>query len=205
MKTKIKVYKLCISEYFPKTHKRAGEPTFFAYKIGRALKGKEHFHESANELSDPFFKLHTLRVNYELWQKRIAEVKAGKAILVMFEWKGKPYHSRQHDLFIFSMQNELYRENPDLWNFIADYTILNHDDCLQISAKNLSVQKLLISKEPTGLLGTLLDENNYTERHIAPDKIANNDGLSFDDFKDWFKKHDCSNLISIIHWTDFKY
>jgi hypothetical protein len=43
------------------------------------------------------------------------------------------------------------------------------------------------------------------EKQFAPDKIANNDGLSFDDFKDWFKKHDCSNLLAIIHWTDFKY
>lgn len=74
---KPKTYVLLVSEFFPKTHKRAGEPTEFIKKIkdGR--------------------KIHTIRANYELWKKRIEEVQAGNAVLSIRTWEGRPYRSKQ--------------------------------------------------------------------------------------------------------------
>lgn len=36
-------------------------------------------------------------------------------------------------------------------------------------------------------------------------KVANNDGLSFDDWREWFKKYDLTKPLAIIHFTSFRY
>ena len=40
---------------------------------------------------------------------------------------------------------------------------------------------------------------------ILPSLIAKNDGLSLEDFKDWFRKYDLSKPMAIIHFTSFRY
>lgn len=40
---------------------------------------------------------------------------------------------------------------------------------------------------------------------ITPDILAKNDGLSYPDFKEWFKKYDISKPMAIIHFTKFRY
>ena len=35
--------------------------------------------------------------------------------------------------------------------------------------------------------------------------LSKNDGLSFDDFKGWFKDYDLSKPMAIIHFTNFRY
>ncbi len=35
--------------------------------------------------------------------------------------------------------------------------------------------------------------------------LAKNDGLSFEDFKEWFRKYDLSKPMAIIHFTKFRY
>lgn len=36
-------------------------------------------------------------------------------------------------------------------------------------------------------------------------EVAKNDGLSFNDFCEWFKHYDLSKPMAIIHFTDFRY
>lgn len=43
-------------------------------------------------------KIHTIRSNYQLWEKRIAEVERGEACLSIREWTGKPYRSKQIEI-----------------------------------------------------------------------------------------------------------
>ncbi len=76
-------YVLTISEQFPKTHPRAGEPTNFVESIW----AKE--------------KIHTIRGNYELWRKRFEKIEAGEAVLSVRVWAGKPYNSKQRECFVF--------------------------------------------------------------------------------------------------------
>lgn len=73
----MKTYVLTISRTFPAYHPRRGEETGFVEKI------------KAGE------KLHTIRGNLPLWQKRIAEVQAGKAVLSLRYWEGTPRKSKQ--------------------------------------------------------------------------------------------------------------
>lgn len=40
---------------------------------------------------------------------------------------------------------------------------------------------------------------------IGEDELAKNDGLSIDDFKDWFKNYDLSKPMAIIQFTEFRY
>jgi hypothetical protein len=48
----------------------------------------------------------------------------------------------------------------------------------------------------------------WGEKYVVLAKIsevAKNDGLSLDDFKDWFRKYDLSKPMAIIHLTKFRY
>ena len=40
-------------------------------------------------------KLHSIRMNYEFWEKRIKKIIAGEGFLSIRMWSGKPYRSKQ--------------------------------------------------------------------------------------------------------------
>lgn len=69
-----------LSQVFPKTHNKAGMPTEFKEKV---LNKK---------------KIHTIRANYHLWERRIKEVQEGRAVLAVRQWTGKPYCSKQVEI-----------------------------------------------------------------------------------------------------------
>jgi len=44
------------------------------------------------------------------------------------------------------------------------------------------------------------------DKHVVPiENLSENDGLSLDDFKEWFKAYDLSESMAIIHFTDERY
>lgn len=75
----MKTYVITLSQVFPVTHFRAGEPTGF----------REAFRKT---------KLHTIRANYELWKKRFEKIEKGEARLSIRQWTGKPYRSKQVEI-----------------------------------------------------------------------------------------------------------
>lgn len=75
--SKLKTYVITLSETFPKGHIHEGLNTDFKSKF---LSGS---------------KKHTIRGNYPFWKKRIDNINAGKAILSVRQWSGKPYNSKQ--------------------------------------------------------------------------------------------------------------
>lgn len=106
MKTqKIKHYRLSVSRTFPATHPRKGESTYFIPKIESALGILNGCNPSEClpfipdctwcyyrlPESEIFPKLHTFRGNYDRWAKIMAEVQAGKAVIDLYYWDGKPY------------------------------------------------------------------------------------------------------------------
>jgi hypothetical protein len=122
---KIKCYVLTISKYFPATHPRGGDFTFFEYFIKQKL------------------KKHTIRSNYDLWAKRIAEIQEGKAYLSVREWTLKPYKSKQKVLFEFFKESDIgvqKLEDPSClisaninnahhkWSWVAENDGLKLDD-----------------------------------------------------------------------------
>jgi hypothetical protein len=152
----MKTYVLTISNTFPKNHKKSGLPTNFIQKI--------------NSLS----KLHTIRGNFLLWQKRFEKIEKGEACLSIRNWTGKPYNSKQVE--VFNLKN----------------------------TDGISLEKLEFYEDKNGVANLKYPLiNNKFEPNI--DIIAENDGLSLSDFKEWFKGYDLSQPMAIIHFTHFKY
>ena len=147
----MKTYVITLSKTFPKTHKRAGEPTNF------------------RTLFETGVKKHTIRANYSLWVKRIKDIQDGKACLSIRQWSGKPYASKQEEICRLSADNGVgiqYMYYPEL------------------------------------MCGTL--DKDGTKK-LSASQLANNDGLSFIDWQDWFKDYDISQPLAIIHFTKFRY
>lgn len=92
----MKTHELTVSRVFPSNHKRKGEQTYFSKKIESALQCvncNKNCSNCGNDLMSK--KIHTIRSNYPLWEKRIKEVQDGKAVLSLRYWSGKPYNSKQ--------------------------------------------------------------------------------------------------------------
>ena len=169
---KIKTYRIGISRTFPEKHPRAGEETSFSGKIQCGLCNSNCEFCSRVHPAYRNKKLHTIRANYPLWKKRIDDVNAGKAVLVLFEWTGKPYRSKQRELFRFDKDS------------------------------GIGVQKLLNSGG-VWLLGK--PDSDKWNKVIGINELSRNDGLSEQDFRDWFKDYDLSEPFAIIHFTKFRY
>ena len=87
----MKTYVITVSEKFPKTHIRAGEQTNFVDKIDSI---------NCNLPFPPFDpKIHTIRANFDLWEKRFKQIDLGNAVLSIRVWEGKPYRSKQKEIF----------------------------------------------------------------------------------------------------------
>lgn len=145
---KKKTYVLLVSETFPKCHKRAGDSTGFVNLI--AMKTK----------------IHTIRGNYELWEKRFEKIAAGEAVLSIRSWSGVPYDSRQ----------------------ITHFELTKDD--------GIGIEKL---EDPANFVYATIGM-----RQINWWVIAENDGLSFNDFCNWFKARP-NNPMAIIHFTKYRY
>ena len=94
----MKTYVITLSRHFLANHKRAGEETQFKEKflIGQGL----------IEYDTPSLaKIHTIRANYPLWEKRIKEVQEGRAVLSVRQWTGKPYRSKQVEIARLTAEN----------------------------------------------------------------------------------------------------
>ena len=170
MKTqKIKRYRLGVSRYFPTTHPRKGEPTGFETSILMMLQGFKGLE---------YTKIHTIRGNYELWSKRMAEVQAGRAVIELFYWSGSPYNSKRDD----SKQ--------------VVFATLDKDSGCGVQGFGIPHQ---YSEYNEGYIYT------HPQSRVKTKDIAQNDGLSLDDFKEWFSGCDMTEIKAIIHFTSFRY
>jgi hypothetical protein len=159
----MKTYVLTVSRTFPKTHKRAGEQTFFPEMILSALGRHELLTDKC--FSKPPEKLHTIRANYELWEKRAKEINEGMAVLSIRYWSDKPYRSKQVEI---------------------------------CQLTKIGVQELELT-----YYGKWRIDNIFSD--YTMEDFSKNDGLSLDDFLEWFKNYDFSKSMAIIQFTDFRY
>ena len=102
----MKTYVLRISKEFMSTHPKKGQPTNFREKILKCGVGFQVAHDSVSGYTvhsrpwpimmadDIIPKIHTIRENYEYWSRVAMEVNAGRAILSLRQWEGKPYRSK---------------------------------------------------------------------------------------------------------------
>lgn len=164
---KKKTYVITLSKRFMKGHPKEGEPTDF----------KNKFLE--------YLKKHTIRGNYELWNKRIEEVQRGEAKLSIRQWSGKPYASKQEIIMELTAENGAGIERLDM-QFLPD------------GSPVCSIVKLV-----DGVCEQLGCFSNALIR-----TLAQNDGLSYEDWLSWFnpkRKPMSEESYAIIHFTDFRY
>lgn len=160
-------YVITLSQVFPVTHSRKGEPTGFKDKFLNAIKA----------VPAEWWKLHTIRANYELWKKHFEKIEKGEACLSVRQWTGKPYRSKQVEL-----------------------ARLTHKD-------GIGIQQLKIDKFPdedsTAWYGFV---DGHTQNHNEFfEKLAHNDGLTIADWYEWFKDYDLSKPLAVINFTKFRY
>lgn len=151
----MKTHVLIVSETFPSPHARQGDETNFFDFIGRG------------------FKMHTMRGNYPLWKKRIEEVQAGEAILSVRKWSGKPYKSKQVEMYRF-------------------------DASSGVGIQELKFEYFILTNP------YVVSEKGFP-RFIDVLKLAHRDGLTYADFKEWFKRYNLDQPIALIHFTSFRY
>lgn len=120
-------------------------------------------------------KIHTIRANYPFWKKRIEEVQNGTACLSIRQWADKPYRSKQVEIARLTAEN------------------------------GVGIQEVYIVQR-NGQFATGVTSNDGRVISALPmDTLANNDGLSRNDFQEWFKNADFSKPLAIIHFTKFRY
>lgn len=179
---KIKRYRLGVSRNFPTTHSRKGEPTHF---VGKIFKGLEiqmpckfcKQYQCDGVCEEVFPKLHTIRSNYPLWEKRMKEVKAGRAVIELFYWEDKPYRSKQIVFAVLDKDSGCGVQELDMSIFLShSMGFVNFKELTFSGAKEIDIKTL-----------------------------AKNDGLSLEDFKSWFKGYDLNETMAIIHFTSFRY
>jgi hypothetical protein len=179
----MKTFVLTVSRTFPKAHKRAGQQTHFIEKIACGL-------FCPGDCSDCSFKnpkIHTIRSNFELWSKRIEQTKKGEAIISLRYWSGKPYNSKQIEIFKLNKYSGLGIQKL--------FFERKHNE-LGFTQENVNGAYWL----PKGKVG---DE----PFSVFPDikTIAINDGLDESSFREWFDKYDLSKPMAIIHFTEMRY
>ena len=184
---KIKTYRAPLSREFPATHPRAGQPTGFAEKINNRLTFLLHGYILEETKDRILEKRHTCRSNYENWKKKIDEVIAGEAILVLYEWTGRPYRDKPHNIFVFY-------SSKSKWLVDELRKDERYKDVSFVCDSGLGVQKLTVT------------DCLYVGGNPIPESlIAQNDGLAHVDFRYWLKGYDLSEPLAIIHFTKFRY
>jgi hypothetical protein len=114
----MKTYVLIVSEKFPKTHPKSGEPTNFPLSI-------KHYD-----------KIHTIRGNYDLWVKRFEKINAGEAVLSVRVWEGKPYSSKQREIFRYDYRRKIGIEKVTFRDSLYDVNVNGSSVDVDDLAKN---------------------------------------------------------------------
>lgn len=182
---KIVRYRLPVSIKYPATHKRAGEPTYFVEKILNAtiscglLSVSEaerlKIDRDVFEKCEP--KAHTIRGNYNLWAKRFEKIQRGEAVLELYYWSGKPYRSPSVTICQLGKDDGVG---------VQKYHIAEYED-------EMGEERACYCIDNRMKVGFLLST------------LSKNDGLSLEDFKEWFRGYDLSNPMAIIHFTPLRY
>ena len=129
-------------------------------------------------------KIHTIRANYPLWKNRIDEIQKGNAILSLRYWSDKPYNSKQVEFMQLDKNSGIGVQKIIIKDWFRELYYSFQIDDRFFPGKGLA----------------------YTSwREFYAKLIAKKDGLTFDQFKDWFKNYDLSKPMAIIHFTKFRY
>ena len=181
----MKTYVITLSQNFPATHPRKGQPTGFADKIQEALNYVKYF-GIEGMLPTKRAKIHTMRTNWNLWSKRFLEIYEGQACLSLRVWSGKPYHSKQIEIARLTKEDGIGIQPA----YIEEMQFLGND--------GIEVRMRIVGGYDSILMK---GEDPIIDGRV----IAANDGLVLRDWFPFFSGHDLSQPMAIIHFTKFRY
>jgi hypothetical protein len=114
-------YVIMVAKQFQATHSRKGQQTNF----------KEFILDKT--------KIHTIRGNYNLWAKRFEKIKAGKAVLSLREWSGKPYRSKQDSIIKLGLSDGIGLQKLTIMDIHNGHLFFNiGNDYLGLSSEELA-------------------------------------------------------------------
>lgn len=179
-----------LSKEFPKEHPKAGEQTGFKEKLELALKAQEQAEECTTCGGDcktcycpsasGIMKVHTIRTNMERWSGIMQKVQEGKAVISVRQWKGILYEKG-------NVQVELFCLGKDDGVGLQTLSVMEYTD----ADDGIERAVYCIDGKPIPML-TLK-------------QIAENDGLTVEDWKAWFTGMSFAEPLPIIHFTKFRY
>jgi len=170
-KIKIKTFVIMVSRTFPAYHPQKGKYTDFIELIQLGLDRDIKFNNR---------KIHTFRGNFPLWKKRIDEVLAGNAVIVL----------KYHTLGRYVKGNKQ-----------VEFARLDKDS-------GVGVQEAIYQSEfEQPYDGMAIKCEGGIFRDFPFYMTAENDGLSQRDFRDWFEKgkYNLTEPMACIHFTSFRY
>ena len=174
---KIKTYRMSISRTFPATHPKNGEETYFRYAIKNAILEQIGFrYYDGND--DGVFTL----------RKKLHTIRANYPL-----WKKRidEVNKGEAELVLYEWTGKPYRSKTrELFRFGKD--------------DRIGVQKLQFK---TGQINGFVEdfERFNNEKEVLKDTLAKNDGLSLQDFRDWFKGYDLEQSLAIIWFINKRY
>lgn len=170
----MKTYVITLAKEFPTKHPRKGQPTNFGASVLEAVWRAHNMTVHANGKD---MKLHTIRENCAIWEKRFEKIYAGKACISIRQWMGKPYHSAQQEIC------KLKRED------------------------GINLQKIYLKEMRSGAFDVPEATFAVvgTDEEIPGYRLAANDGLTFADWLPFFRKHNFMEPLAVINFTRYQY
>ncbi|MCE5332724.1 MAG: hypothetical protein LLF95_11380 [Bacteroidales bacterium] len=179
-------YRIPVAVTFPAIHKRKGEPTYFKEKILKAIK-RNVCNSRDNEIGSSCLSCDG---RYEFQEYCLVEPKLHtcRSSLLWIK-RFEKINRGEAVLELYYWSGKPYNSTPVV------ICQLGKDD-------GIGVQKIQFQKE-------FFNTNWIVGQIDFPDQllktVATNDGLSLEDFKEWFRKYDLSKPMAIIHFTKFRY
>lgn len=175
----MKTYVITLSQQFPAGHMRAGEPTMFhdRFLLGIGCPDCSTIQDLSGENISPCNSCQRACL-----QPKVHTIRANYPL-----WEMRIAKVEKGDacLSIRKWTGKPYR-SPQV-----EIARLTKED-------GVGIQELVFDD-------TAPDYCCTNDGYIPREDIARNDGLSREDWEDWFKIYDKSQPMAIIHFTDFRY
>ena len=171
----MKTYVLTLSKTFPANHPFAGLPTFFKTKL-----------EIANVI--PFDETNRQSVPDGQPQMKLHTIRANYPL-----WR-KRFDEIERGEACISLRQ--WSGKPYCSKQIEIARLTKED--------GIGIQKLeFLEFDPAFKDGIWISGKTFSKSH--KECLAENDGLSYKDWQDWFRNYDLSKPLAIIHFTKFRY
>ena len=175
---KIVRYRIPVSIKYPATHKRAGEPTYFVEKILNAT-------ISCGLLS--VSEAERLKIDRDVFEKCEPKAHTIRGNYNLWAKRFEKIQRGEAVLELYFWSGKPYRSSS------VTICQLGKDD-------GVGIEKLQFITTTTAKV-----EKENTITLVVDVELSKNDGLSLEDFKEWFRGYDLSNPMAIIHFTNFRY